>query len=570
MAIHGIISTYFGDLEFDLGKSLTWTKAFCDTMYVMDVNTAEAPRQYVVNWDYSFPNAKHSFFSQYSFLSNPTNAKNWRKESFTRAKSAWNYDPDDWVMFIDGSEGLNVYHAPPVNLVITSAETVDTFDDNGYVIFTTDGDHGAEVGNILRVLRATITTTVESEEVVVVLDGAYLVDDVPSSTTIKVIKEGMNLDIADTALDEEAHGVLTTEPAGFLDGNLFKSWIEAEIANTIADGKNFISLDGWALIRSSSPDTVSFDMTQPVFDNISSTIDVVKCDEYYVDMGRMIRIGKVSSFSNPAFNWLSLDQPEESFANAYPADLLSLISYAYVRWSDTPTRMTQSVNAADPFYVDPLDDDNPPLRPVSEEDDAGFAMRRLISNVRPLVDVPVVWSDPDPYGEQPMVGIYQKLDLNYVQQEDLVDGEFVPSGYSAFGGSPLYPGVLRSNLREGVWYTRQGSPPIRVNVASASVSDGVATAVTGSRHYLTVGTSISIYGTDPNFDGTHVITGTPTSTTFTFDRPIDDVASTSYSLGQGVTMPQTFGPVPWNYLLNTFGIDDPAQWLTTGKRRTTI
>ena len=95
MAIHGIVSTYFGDLEFDIGKSLNWTKPFCDTMYVMDINTADSSRQYVVDWDRSFPSVKKSFFSQYSFLTNPTTAKNWRKESFNRAKTAWNYDSND-------------------------------------------------------------------------------------------------------------------------------------------------------------------------------------------------------------------------------------------------------------------------------------------------------------------------------------------------------------------------------------------------------------------------------------------------------------------------------------------
>lgn len=571
MAIHGIVSTYFGDLEYDLGKSLTWTKSFCDTVYVMDINLSEASRQYVVNWDYSFPNVKHSFFSQYSFLSNPINAKNWRKESFNRAKAAWNYDANDWVMFIDGTEGLNVYHAPPVDLVITSAETEDTLDDNGIVIFTTDTAHGAQVGDTLRVLGAVITTTVDSVEVEVVLDGVYSVDDVLSSTQIKVIKEGMNLTLADTLLDNEAHARLTTEPEGFLGGDLFQSWVQAEIDAAVADGKNFISLDGWALIRSSSPDTVSFDMTaSSTFTNIPATIDVARCDEFYVPMDSMIRIGKVSSLNNSAFNWLTLDQPEETFANAYPADRLSLISYAYVRWSENPTRMTQSVDSEAPFYVTPNDEDNPALRPVSEEDDTGFAMRRLISDVRPLDGVPLVWTDPDPIGEQPMVGDYQKLDINYVQIESLVDGSFVMGGYSAFGGSPLYPGVIRSNLREGLWYTRQGAPPSRVRVASGSVTDGVATITTSSRHYLTVGTSISVYGTDSNFNGTHTITATPTSTTFTFDRPIDNVASTTYALGEGVTMPITFGPVPWNYLLNTFGIDNPTQWLTTGLRRTTI
>lgn len=565
MAIHGIVSTYFGDYEFDIGKSLMWTKTFCDSMYVMDVNLAESSRRYVVDWSYTFPNVKHSFFSKYSFFTDATSAKNWRKESFNRAKLAWNYDPDDWVMFIDGTEALNVFHNPPVFLTVTSAETIDIDENSGFIIFTTEEEHGAEVGDTLEVLGAQITTVIDDVPSVVYLDGKYLVDDVPTSTSIKVIDIGMALDIPDTALDSEALGRLTTEPEGFFEGDIFNSWIESEINAAIADGKNFISLDGWALIRSSSPEEVSFDVVS-IGEGAVSTTSAARCEEYYVPMGNLIRIGKVSSFNNPAFNWLTLDQPAESFEIARPATNLSLISYAYVRWSDDPKRMTQSVSPDDPFYVMPNDEENPALRPVSEEDDLGFVMRTLISRVRPLDDVPLVWGDPDPVGEQPMVGIHQKLDIQYIPADQYSDGVFTQIGYNAFGGTPLYPGVLRSNLREGIWYTQQGSPPIRLKVVSGSLTDGLATITTAKPHYITAGTTVIIYGTDTTFDGTHVVTSIPTSTSFTFDRPTDlgDVASTSYPIGQAVTSPGTYGPTPWNYLTNTFGIDDPSKRFTVG------
>ena len=570
MAIHGIISTYFGDLEFDIGKSLNWTKTFCDTMYVMDIDNSQPTRQYVIDWDYSFPTVKKSFFSDYSFLTNSTDAKNWRKESFNRAKAAWDYSPDDWVLFIDGTEGLNVYHAPPVALTVTSAELIQVAGvSDGKVVFTTSAAHGAAVGNTLKVLGASLSTTISGNPVVLSLDGTYLIEEIVSTTKVKVTKTATNFTVANTALVSNAEGYLTKEPSGYFEGNLFQSWINREISLAVAAGKNFVSLDGWALVRSGPTQQVTFDYGDPAD---PSTSIAPRSEEYYVSMGNMIRLGKVSSFSNPAFNWLSLDQPEASFSNAVAAENLSLISYAYARWSDNPQRMTQSVDSTAPYYVSPTNPSTPPLRPVTEADDAGFAMRRFISNVRPISGLPLTWNGTDPSGTQPMVGAYQKLDLLLVPGRQYVDGAFVTSGYNSYGGTPLYPGVIRKNLREGIWYVKQGPPPSQVRVTQASLTSGVATVTTATPHYFSVGTTIALYGTDKYFNGTYTIASTPTPTSFTFNRPTDlgNISTTSYALGQAVTIPATFGPIPWNYLLNSFGVDDPAEWLTTSENTTPL
>jgi hypothetical protein len=575
MAIHGIVSTYFGDLEFDIGKSLNWTSTLCDSMYVMDVNNSESSRQYVIDWDNSFSTVKKSFFSQYSFLTSPTTAKNWRKESFNRAKAAWNYNDDDWVMFIDGTEGLNVFHAPPVTFNVTHASVTTPVTipvtTTGTITVTTSVSHGAAIGNTLKLTGAFLTATVNSNVVTIPLDGTYLVTAVPSSTKISIQRDfGAEINIADTTLSGIAHGSLTTEPSGYFAGNVFKSWIESEITAAVAAGKDFISLDGWALVRSGPPTNLTLTMSQPDLQIKAST--ATSCEEYYLSMGSMIRIGKVSSFSNSSFDWLTLDQPASSFSNAYAASRLSLISYAYVRWSDNPANMTQSVDASAPNYSS-----STPLRPVNIEYDTGYAMRRLISQVRPISGLPTApgdWSTSDPSGTQPMVGSYKKLDLIYVQNENYVDGGFVLSGYRAYGGSPLYPGILRSNLREGIWYTNRGSAPIKVRAATVSSSSGVVTVNTGypvdsgNPHYLSAGTKISVYGTDPKFNGTYVIDTVPSSRSFTFKRSTPDTSATEFPIGQVVTVPVSFGPVPWNYLLNTFGIDDPSQWIKYSGPRT--
>lgn len=567
MAIHGIVSTYFGDLEFDIGKSLNWTKDFCDTMYVMDINNTDSSRQYVVDWDKSLPTAKKSFFSQYSFLTSPTTAKNWRKESFNRAKAAWNYGADDWVMFIDGTEGLNVFHAPPVSLNVTHADLATTAPSTTATItVTTSTAHGAAVGNTIKFVGASISATVNSVPVTIDLDGSYLITGIVSSTRFSVQRNfEAVINIANKALNITAHGFLTKEPSGYFEGNVFKCWIEEEIASAIAAGKNFISLDGWALVRSGPPTELTLTMTEPSLARNAAT--ATTCEEYYISMGAMIRIAKVSSLNNPAFNWLSLDQPETSFSNAYAASNLSLISYSYVRWSDNPAYMTQSVASSAPNYVT----STPPLRPVSIEYDVGFAMRRLISQVRPLAGLPITpetWGNADPNGTQPLVGSNKKLDLQYIANEVYEGGAFVQKGYHAYGGSPLYPGILRSNLREGIWYTNRDNAPVTIAVRSASATDNVVTVNTGKPHYLPVGTKLSIYGTDPKFNGQQVIATVPTSTSFTFNRTVSDTSETLFPLGQAITMPETFGPVPWNYLLNTFGIANPSQWINYSGPRT--
>jgi hypothetical protein len=106
MAIHGIASSYFGDQEWDIGKSLKWFQLFCDTEYVLDANLTGRPRSFLIAWDQSFPDAKFSYLSGASFTASPQNAVNWRRTSFERADAAWGYDADDWVVFVDTTEAL--------------------------------------------------------------------------------------------------------------------------------------------------------------------------------------------------------------------------------------------------------------------------------------------------------------------------------------------------------------------------------------------------------------------------------------------------------------------------------
>lgn len=584
MAIHGVISTYFGDLEYDIGKSLNWTKYFCDTSYVMDANNDDASRRYVVDWDKTYPDVKYSFHSGASFFGSSANAAAWRKESFTRAKAAWNYASSDWVLFIDGTEALNVYHAPPIEVGLLSVAIA-----SGELTFTTDGAHGISSGNIIVVDGASVTGTPlvgDGADVSYLLDGRYVVTAV-AGDTFTVSSSTPLPSIADTALDAAGLGYYTTEPPGYFDGSMFQSWIQSEIASAVAAGKDLISLDGWAMVRSSPVEEISLRIVDTGYANTSKIFGVEyenddptkplvkapRCDEFYVPMGNLVRLAKVSALSNPSFNWQLLDQPQ-TYSGAAQAELLSLISYAYLRWAERPTDMTQAVDSNAPNYV-VGDATDPPLRPVSVDVDAGFAMRRLISEVRPLTGLPLVWEDQDADGQQPLVGDYQKLDTFMYPVYD--NGIF--QGYLKYGGTPLYPGVVRKNLREGVWYAPTGNRAIRLQVSAVRFLSGVATFTTSEPHYLSPGTVVTVYGSSGFFssgddaygvfDGEFTVSSVTSNTISCIRNTIDTgitVPTTSVNNVFLITMTANMGSVPWNYLLNTFSVPDPFVWIRAGSR----
>ncbi len=66
-------------------------------------------------------------------------------------------------------------------------------------------------------------------------------------------------------------------------------------------------------------------------------------------------------------------------------------------------------------------------------------------------------------------------------------------------------------------------------VVNKAVTSNVATVTTGSAHGFGVGQSVEISNVDNDFNGTHVITATPTPTTFRFALQVADVASTPVS-----------------------------------------
>lgn len=99
---HLIIGAQFGDLEFDVGKTVPWASQYFSDVFIADVNTGK-PRYWVIDWSEQSPKAKHTSLPSSFF----TNAALWRKAQFEAADAAWKFDDNDWVFFMDATECLS-------------------------------------------------------------------------------------------------------------------------------------------------------------------------------------------------------------------------------------------------------------------------------------------------------------------------------------------------------------------------------------------------------------------------------------------------------------------------------
>jgi len=109
MAAHVIVSSYFGDYEFDVGCSVRWHQYLFDTLFACDISGVRA-RNHLLAWDATFPAAKFAYMRDSYFgsasVTGPVAAATWRQQSFAKALAAWGYDDEDWVFFLDCTEGL--------------------------------------------------------------------------------------------------------------------------------------------------------------------------------------------------------------------------------------------------------------------------------------------------------------------------------------------------------------------------------------------------------------------------------------------------------------------------------
>src|SRR4051812_31021411 len=105
MRVHGIICTYLGDGELDIGKTARWLQFFTDSIFFYDANGTDN-RRYAIDYAKSWPPCKFAYHpaSAPKFQVQP---EVMRQMAFQAADTAWRYDPDDWVIYIDGTEGIS-------------------------------------------------------------------------------------------------------------------------------------------------------------------------------------------------------------------------------------------------------------------------------------------------------------------------------------------------------------------------------------------------------------------------------------------------------------------------------
>ena len=105
MKVHGIVCTYLGDGEYDIGKTAAWLNSYVNTLFFYDLNYGEAGRKYMVDYAKTFPDAKFAYHPATSkgFYED---APLFRQMAFQAALAAWGYADGDWVVFIDASESV--------------------------------------------------------------------------------------------------------------------------------------------------------------------------------------------------------------------------------------------------------------------------------------------------------------------------------------------------------------------------------------------------------------------------------------------------------------------------------
>lgn len=106
MKVHGIVCSYLGDNEYDIGKTAAWLNNYVNTLFFYDLNYGEAARKYAVDYSKTFPDAQFAYHPA-SVDGFYANAPLFRQMAFQAGLAAWGYADGDWVVFIDASESVS-------------------------------------------------------------------------------------------------------------------------------------------------------------------------------------------------------------------------------------------------------------------------------------------------------------------------------------------------------------------------------------------------------------------------------------------------------------------------------
>lgn len=141
------------------------------------------------------------------------------------------------------------------------------------------------------------------------------------------------------------------------------------------------------------------------------------------------------------------------------------------------------------------------------------------------------------------VGAYDSADARY-------ELPYVDAVYTATGAGYQFNTI----------YVTLGSLT-SVPISTIAVNSNVVTVVTSSAHGLTTNDRVNIdTNTTTVYEGFHVVTGTPSSTSFTYSSVLADVSATSY-VG-------TIGKYTENSTLHSLLREDPLKLLAAGQTQT--
>lgn len=274
MAIHAIYGSQLGDYEWDIGKTIRWNQFLVDTGFAVDTNIGDS-RNFVVAWDATYPTVKYTFVNDIPFFASKAAAAEWRKRSFIEADRAWNYDDNDWVLFIDASECLALD---------------DTVSSGQLVTPNTDPFKKW----LLNLSTATPLQNYYSFQQYAYMDqGPFISKLGKGNPLLRTDITGQSLLISDAITYVLAVGPLA-EPRR-------AEWLrELDLINT------------------------------------ANTVSNVYAIPRYKPTKTVTRFFKVSYLRSGAMDWRSLDDSVEAYPNSVfdPSPGINIISYAYARWAE--------------------------------------------------------------------------------------------------------------------------------------------------------------------------------------------------------------------------------------------
>lgn len=364
MKVHGIVCTYLGDGEYDIGKTAAWLNSYVNTLFFYDLNYGEAGRKYMVDYAKTFPDAEFAYHPATSpgFYAN---APLFRQMAFQAALKAWGYADGDWVVFIDASESVSTNKAYDQQALDTEWPTL--------------------INALLEAARAGIN--VLKLPFHVFLQQGTVTDEYMS---------------ADAALGNRLVEQIDNK--------------EDEIAaetDPVAKAALQVELDALLLLQQTN-DSVLYWTNDPHY--LSDTLA----------LDRMFRVSYLKTQVPTAQAWKGIDTFSLAIGTV-PANGVAVVAYGYARYDDgqehiPPSSLDDSVPyGIEPYGTGPYGGSGAQVVSLSLGTDGGFVNRLLLQQVRD-VGLPEDYNEPDPVGVAHPVGTQSPAYAYLYSQYDTGDG----------------------------------------------------------------------------------------------------------------------------------------------------